>query len=709
MNTRSSILAVIGACLLVAEAAQGVDRTWDGGASDAKWSNPTNWDGDASVPTDGDNVTIGSTGGGVTLTNATPLLGTFSISNNTLTFSDTTNLEAVLRASNVVVKNLGTLTHAVNATTNAPWLPNARVCLLCTNLTILAGGKIDVNSKGYQAGCGPGRGAAGAGAWYGGGGYGGEGGIGNATAGTAGQPYGSLSSPVAPGSGGGRGTPNACAYGGGWIFVNALGHVCVNGSLLAAGANSPGGGDGTGAGSGGGIYVTCRTFGGTNGIIRADGGLGTTISGAGGGGRIAIHYDTTEQAVLAQPPNGMIFSANAGTGPYFGRSGTMWFSDSSFFPTETLEGGRAYVSGMTSWSPTNLSISKGLAGFLNAMTLTVTGNVVLTDFGGLEMTNSTVSIGGSMLINNANTREPLSYIYGGSNASFTVNSNLVINRATVLLYGASNSAAFLHVGADLIMTNSADLYVYAAMTNEATTNYGARVLVDGNLCLSNSSWIYPVSHSTDGGSPKFIVQNLTISGTNSGFNASYAGFQGGTGPGTGSIGSGAWYGGGGYGGKGGLGNGTPGTGGASYGSSNAPILPGSGGGKSNGKYGGGVIWIEATRQITLDGTLATYGGNVSDGTGAAAGAGGGIYINCQTLAGTNAILQANGGSGGSYLAGCGGGGRVAIWRVPRFEIATTSTWSVAVNTGSGTYTGGVGTVCWEELPGPPMGTVLVLK
>ncbi|MEI7435946.1 MAG: hypothetical protein WCL16_03950, partial [bacterium] len=167
------------------------------------------------VPGPGSNVWIAS--GSVTLTNATPQLGEFAIGEATLVF---TNWNTYLTASNVAVLSNGVMTLPPAFTTNAG-LSN-RVWVVCTNLTINAGGQINTDYKGYAGGLasangyGPGAGLASAG----GAGHGGRGGtIGSAFganpfADSGGGAYDSASAPNQPGSGG-AGQANAGAGGSG--------------------------------------------------------------------------------------------------------------------------------------------------------------------------------------------------------------------------------------------------------------------------------------------------------------------------------------------------------------------------------------------------------------------------------------------------------------------------------------------------------------
>lgn len=114
-----------------------------------------------------------------------------------------------------------------------------------------------------------------------------------------------------------------------------------------------------------------------------------------------------------------------------------------------------------------------------------------------------------------------------------------------------------------------------------------------------------------------------------------------------------------------------------YGDAENPCEPGSGG-KASGCYGGGVIRIEASGCVTVDGTVSANGSNVSQYNGKftnctadGAGSGGSVNIVCASFAGTGGTVSAKGGGGalrksdtGVYQygsVGCpGGGGRLAI-------------------------------------------------
>lgn len=98
-----------------------------------------------------------------------------------------------------------------------------------------------------------------------------------------------------------------------------------------------------------------------------------------------------------------------------------------------------------------------------------------------------------------------------------------------------------------------------------------------------------------------------------------------------------------------------------------------------GGRGGGVIRIEVTGELILDGTISANGANHEGG----GGAGGGILLVSKTFGGsTSGILSANGAFGSTRWNGGGGGGRIAVWygpapigawvsgRIPRYFVIT---------------------------------------
>ncbi|MBI2441942.1 MAG: G8 domain-containing protein [Lentisphaerae bacterium] len=548
--------------------------TWLTPSGTNYWDVATNWAGSA-APTNGDDVVITTSNIGVLLTNSTYQLSSLLISNKaTLIFS---NWDTTLNATNVTIATNATVTCAGPFTNNAM---SNNVSIACTNLFIAAGGKIDASQKGYggnssvgfSLGYGPGGGTNG-----GGGGYGGAGGNGN---GSGGQPYGNIIAPVDPGSGGSVAFSGTAGNGGGAIRIQAAGGgVMINGMITANGgigtANDGGGG------AGGGIYITCRTIDGTGGIVSAVGGAGNArYDGGGGGGRIAVIYDQAAQSNVTTPSIRFTANGNRGTIAY-GDLGTLYFPDNQLLSETVLHSGEWLVADFQAWSPTNLTLSNVWLRFpANGFQLAVTNyiNVLGTNnlLNRFELSNATVICGGNLTITGATFT-----LYRGMNSGpiLNVGQDVVLTNDGILrLYSGLTNAgmtATLTVTGNMILARGGRLDVFSGMTNPATADYGALVSVSGDVTIATNSWIYPYSHSTNGGSALFRMRNLSIA-AGGGFNANAAGYSGnsagggrGYGPGGSTNGSG-----GGYGGAGGSSG--YGSGGQAYGSSNAPVDPGSG-------------------------------------------------------------------------------------------------------------------------------------
>jgi hypothetical protein len=283
-----------GMVMLLAICSLAPAATWNGSV-DTDWFKDNNWT-PAGIPLDGTNVVIG-TGKIVVISNQTALLDSLDLT-GTLVF---TNWTTVLNATNVTIQSGGIMKNT------GPFRDTEmsnQVHIVCSNLDIKTGGKIDVSAIGYLGGesnavvvhvngYGPGGGKSdNTQLRAGGGGYGGAGGRGASATAFGGPTYGTNSPPIFPGSGGGcrtQGGLGAGGAGGGLVQIEASGTVTVNGQIIATGGT--GGGDSYGGGSGGGIYINCRTFANAGGSLTANGGQGGPNSGgSGGGGRIAVLY-----------------------------------------------------------------------------------------------------------------------------------------------------------------------------------------------------------------------------------------------------------------------------------------------------------------------------------------------------------------------------------------------------------------------------------
>jgi len=636
MGRASLVVAVLILCLPGADAAP--TNVWTGAAG-KNWFLDGSWS-QGHFPVNGEHVVVPNVANDVLLTNSTASLGSFSITNETLTCS---NWSARIIATNVYVRNLGKLSlpppFAVGTMSNRIWIT-------CTNLFVCPGGQIDADYKGYMVAQGPGKGSQSGSNNNGGGGYGGRGG--DEAGGTGGSTYGLTNAPTHPGSGGGRWTssPLSDGSGGGVILIGAA-NVLISGTISARGKV---GQPYDGGGSGGSVYIACSTFGGTGGVIRVDGGEGGIYyGGGGGGGRIAVTYGSIVGAPSVE------FSANAGL--LYTREaagyGTVYLPNTALVSAPTLgtrfKNVRLVIPGFTSWNVsslavTNVAISMGEKSFC----LTVTNDLVVGQ--GAKLT-----LGGVPLV----STNSLSAGGSGTNPWVRVGNNMTVNGGALLLGGRSQpSRSRMTVGGNLLLTNGGDIVVYGSPTN-ATVGTGAWVVVTGSVNIASSgSWVYPIANSTNGGTCLFDMGNLTIK-PGGGFYASFSGYGIQYGPGKGRN-DGSRGSGGGYGGKG-ANNGVAGSGGSVYGTTNRPFQAGSGGGSYNTESGagGGAIRIRATA-VTLDGSLVTdgeYGGSYNGG-----GSGGGIFVICDSFAGTsNGVLSAKGGNARSDITcGGGGGGRISV-------------------------------------------------
>lgn len=641
-------------------------------ADTKRWNGTANWNADSfwtpyGRPSPSDVAIIQS--GTVTLTNPASLVSLVVSNGTSLVMSNW--MTKVTAAGDVTVLTNASITLPPAFTNSAM---SNRVWIACSNLTLVAGGTINVDGKGYAGGprqpVSRGNGPSNAGL-YSGGGHGGHGGSygGNSIS----PPYGNAEAPETPGSGGGGDNDSYGTAGGGAVRIEASGHVLVNGTIT-------GNGDGSGGycnGSGGGIWLTCRTFGGT-GIVRANGAVGNGNYSFGGGGRIAVVVDSAAQAALAKPR--VVLSAARGTGTYYWKApnmGTLYLSDVVLLDEVWLpHTGRLHFPG-GSWAVNSLVVSNGWVRLeKEGFQLSVSNDLQVIGTGaGLDL---------------------------GGNVAVTSQYTFVRE----MIYSETNGPT-LAVGGNLTLDQGTFLTIYGGMTN-VSREYGAVVSVGGTVTVNSNAWIYPHSNPTNGGSPFFSVGNLVVATGNSGINADGRGFRRmmpftgetiGRGPGGAGADSGGSYG---------------GTGavyflpaGQTYGSSNAPTDPGSGGGcEQSFTYGagngGGLIRVDAARLIRVNGTLSANGAVSLSGSSYGCGSGGGIYLSCQTFDGAaGAVIRADGASG---YAG-GGGGRIAIKRIPGLQ---TYQGGVTASAGTTVYgTAGTGTIVWLVMPYP--GTVFHVR
>jgi len=683
-------------CVVTVAPFTGGEFVWTG-AADSDWHNPANWDMLA-VPPSGSDVTI-NPGASVTLSASSAELRSFAITNATLTF---TNWTTVLRATEVNIRDKAVVTHFNCFTNGAPYNTN-RVHIVCSNLTVAAGAAINADYLGFMGapandnsqdswGEGPGGGYQ-----HCGGSHGGVGAIyhGIGKQGAIRPVYGSASTPELPGSGGGGRYNRPGRHGGGAILIEAGGHVSIDGTITANGQSWAS--LYMGAGSGGAILIRCRTFGSNGGIIRANGGMFGVPSNSpdfgaasGGGGRIAIHYDTAAQALFNVGAGTPVvrLSARSGWGNIArGGSGTVWLSDTGFYPgvATVLDGAALVYDGLTELTMAALACSNGVLELPQGCIVNITGDLSLGNDGGV-VAHGQLNVGG--------------------NARFAANSY-----GESRIHGSAGSG--LAIGGDCVVTNGHTLTLYADSIDGYPQASGLPMAVGGTLTAAASSTLKLFSHATSGGSPHISATRIDV--LNGGkIDASEAGFAGGVfagvnlsntygkGPGRGHGSAGAGY--GGTGASGGQGSGTPG---GTYGDPFAPLEPGSGGGwyrniDSVGGYGGGLVRLVADI-VTVAGTVSANGQNPLSPNGA--GSGGAVYITCRRFEG-GGVLRARGGDNrtGSSYGGAGGGGRIAVASVRNLFNGTAD---VGGGTGRNSVTAAAGTAHMVDLPAA--GTVLLLR
>lgn len=228
---------------------------------------------------------------------------------------------------------------------------------------------------------------------------------------------------------------------------------------------------------------------------------------------------------------------------------------------------------------------------------------------------------------------------------------------TVLNENLDFASTVLSTGANLVCTVPQTFRSDVTLNGPARLELGGDQFINGDLTLAGAGGI--VTH------PAQTPLHLMIGGdcrieAGSTASANGLGFPNGTGPGAGQPSTN-----GGIGGTGGAhgGNGAgspPFAGGIAYGSFDAPVTLGSGGGGyvgNAGGTGGGAVRLSVGGALTVDGSITAHGSAGASSSGS--GAGGSVYLTCGSLAGAGTIA-ANGAVGGSNVWGGGGGGRVAV-------------------------------------------------
>jgi len=501
---------------------------------------------------------------GATMLNGVPLTSAdITVRGCTLTITGTHSIRS-LRIEDIGGVP-GVVTHAPGGTGGAN--PIGLRLTVTQNVFIapVAGGlpnRIDVSGKGFAGSEGTGQGIDSV-SDSAGGGHAGAGG--NTAAGLegagGGSTYGSFTSPLTFGSGGGApgGGPSGAA-GGGAVSLSVNGSVGIDGAIFANGEGlvSGAGGWRGGGGAGGSIFITTPSLSG-GGIISANGGSRACCgAGGGGGGRIAITATSSFNGII---------QAAGGEGAQDGGAGTIY-------------------------TPLN---------------------------GGTPV----------LRIDNAGHDQPA---FTEMTGSVTVTGNLIV------------------AGNAVVGPAELDTSLVLTVTGTATINPDSQIAAHGRGFLPGQG---------QGAGPASPTDSA----------------------------------GGGHAGAGGdndLGH----EGGDTYGFIRQPVAMGSGGGLSGGgtiggSPGGGVVRLIVNGLLTNNGVIGSDSINGLNGSGgfrSGGGAGGSVWVTCNSLGGSGAFT-AFGGSRTCCGAGGGGGGRIAL------DFTTsTFTGTYSARGGEGHIDGGAGTV-----------------
>ena len=685
-------------------------RYWDGTVSD-DWNDPENWtpdaEGNRTVPGDGESVVIGDRAAAtVTISSSTAELESLSLGEWSLSSALTvSNWTTKVSAKEFSIGANGQVTCGA-ASTDISEI--SRVWIACSNLTLAAGAKIDVNEKGYAAipwalnvyryGAGPGRLVSQNGNVCGGPSHGGHGSrvfsmdYSSATP----LPYDDPTDPTEPGSSGisvgwsAGGTTGG--NGGGVVRIEATGRVTVNGAITANGRKATAydkagwgsyGDNHDSAGAGGTVNIRCRDLVGS-GSLTADGGGGGKIDDIAspcmpaGGGCIAVRYDPSVQTAAAV--EGMTISAAGGLCKRGCQSTVSpnpitWWSAGNVYPDDNRRMADIGTVWMTDGKLLDALLGVSLTGQVLGVSEYVREGDLAFNSGRVRFAEDgvKVSVTGNLTL-------------GGNDSRLEIGGAVATNRSAYVDH-LSTLAPTLEVGGDLTLGGVSRLDIRAAQTESAEA-FGAFVKVGGTVTIATNCAVYTWSDIRTIGAPKFEVGGLTVAAGGL-LSAFRRGGAGGYPKGSGLSANSRGYGpggttdatvGGGHGGKGGRG-GTTARGGMAYDDEFRPYQAGSGGGGSYNQYtmggfGGGLVHVSAVNgTIRVDGTVSADGEAGTLGNGfAGGGSGGTIFLEAKSFAGgENAVLTAKGGDTKPHKSvgsGSGGGGRIAVWCGEPWEATT---------------------------------------
>ena len=562
---------------------------------------------------------------------------------------------------------------------------------------------------------------------YGGGGHGGSAGEG-ANSQRAGFAYGNIYEPDLVGSSGGSG-----GEGGGVIWMNVTHTIMIDGEVNSRGA------DGTAGGSGGSIWMYCELIKGY-GKITAHGGHATHNSGGGGaGGRVAVYFNRNEtmSAFRFQAIGGKGGSSaeNGGAGTVFVYNmledhKTLIIDNGGHQPSDKFNVIDSYANlssdSCRTWilpeSGDHFFAGGGYKYHFHEFQMYGAAHLAFlpeplnqeVDVYFLYMIgdrSGTVHLGNKQVmdLNREEIDLPFSVrAYAGSYlglAPFTI-----VHGVSIWMHGelANIDNITLHHNGLLSLetgghTKDLDPDYYQFNWVRIQENATVRSLTDP-VTEPGIDFLVHFSMYIEGGGT-FVATNVSIQAINitiddgGALHSDSLGYRytdakteevnigKGTTDSSGSSGAG-------HGGTSGRGAGTPLTG-QPYGHLYQPFIHGSAGGGDGGQ-GGGMIWLNATNMIEIDGRLSANAGNAISAYGGG-GSGGSIWVYCRVFRGMGTIAS-NGGNQSSGGGGGGGaGGRIAVYLyINNTYLGNYESHGGSVNT----------TVSTNSQPGGP-GTVLL--
>lgn len=507
-----------------------------------------------------------------------------------------------------------------------------------------------------------------------------------------------------------------------------------------------------GGGSGGSLWIYTNIIKGY-GRIKANGGAGSNLGGGGSGGRIAVYFQKNETfSSFSYRAHGGMGESNyevGGAGTVFlyhlyhehrtlliDNNGQSALNKHMTYTQLDREGGKAWVmseSGIHKFADSQSKFhfeelqiyGKAHFGFWpsNESNITLHFRDMIGDRSGmvhvgpnqdLELQREEIDLPFSVYVHKDGHLglAPTLFVHGveiilRGTLSHVRNITMHHRGQLWLLHGGRTTNMSIH-GFQFDFVRIQDTAILHAVTSPVNdpgiTFMTESMQIEGGGLLRGTRLTFTTTNLTidDGG--RLIADNL---GYNSSHGYSGSGLYGLINPGAGHTG-GSGGGHGGSGGRGWLENGAEITG-APYDDLYEPDMFGSVGGRRDntqrGGNGGGVIWMNVTNTINIDG-IVSANGEAGPGAASGGGSGGSIWMYCKRILGYGKI-SANGGDGymknGFQPGGGGAGGRIAIY----FQVNETSTYFVYEARGGSARGCKIGRedLCEAEAGGP--GTVFL--